>query len=82
MKNNLHQIAERLVEDGKGILAADESTATITKRFSQINLQSTPENRRSYRECSFELKMQWKATYLESFYMMKQSVKIVKVARR
>ena len=56
MKNNLHQIAEKLVEDGKGILAADESTATITKRFSQINLQSTPENRRSYREMLFRTK--------------------------
>ena len=38
----LNQIAEKLVQNGKGILAADESTATITKRFDQINLQSTP----------------------------------------
>ena len=53
MKNILHQIAEKLVENGKGILAADESTATITKRFDQINLQSTPENRRNYREMLF-----------------------------
>ena len=50
MKNILHQIAEKLVENGKGILAADESTATITKRFDQINLQSTPENRRLQRD--------------------------------
>ena len=56
MKNNLHQTAEKLVADGKGILAADESTATITKRFSQINLQSTPENRRNYREMLFRTK--------------------------
>ena len=53
MNNILHQIAEKLVENGKGILAADESTATITKRFDQINLQSTPENRRNYREMLF-----------------------------
>ena len=51
---NLYQIAEKLVENGKGILAADESTATITKRFSQINLPSTPENRRNYREMLFQ----------------------------
>jgi fructose-bisphosphate aldolase class I len=56
MKNILHQIAEKLVENGKGILAADESTATITKRFNQINLQSTPENRRNYREMLFRTK--------------------------
>ena len=56
MKNILQQIAEKLVENGKGILAADESTATIAKRFSQINLQSTPENRRNYREMLFSTK--------------------------
>ena len=53
MKNILHQTAQKLVETGKGILAADESTATITKRFDQINLKSTPENRRDYREMLF-----------------------------
>ena len=53
MNDILHQIAEKLVQNGKGILAADESTATITKRFDQINLQSTPENRRDYREMLF-----------------------------
>jgi fructose-bisphosphate aldolase class I len=42
-----------LVVPGKGILAADESTATITKRFQSINVESTEENRRIYRELLF-----------------------------
>jgi len=42
-----------LVALGKGILAADESTPTITKRFKTIDLPSTEENRRAYREMLF-----------------------------
>src|SRR5438128_7987705 len=42
-----------LVAPGKGILAADESTPTITKRFDSIELPSTEENRRAYREMLF-----------------------------
>src|SRR2546426_1400248 len=42
-----------LVAPGKGILAADESTPTITKRFKTIELPSTEENRRAYREMLF-----------------------------
>ena len=42
-----------LVAPGKGILAADESTPTITKRFKTIDLSSTEENRRAYREMLF-----------------------------
>lgn len=42
--------ARALVADGKGILAADESLGTIEKRFRAINIPSTEENRRSYRE--------------------------------
>ncbi|HJT36857.1 MAG TPA: class I fructose-bisphosphate aldolase, partial [Actinomycetota bacterium] len=42
-----------LVARGKGILAADESSGTIKKRFDAINLESTEENRRSYRELLF-----------------------------
>lgn len=51
--NNVDQLATtitNLVKPGKGILAADESTATITKRFQSINVTSTEENRRIYRE--------------------------------
>ena len=45
--------AQALVAPGKGILAADESTSTIKKRFDTIKLESTEENRRSYRELLF-----------------------------
>ena len=51
--NNLENTAQLLVAPGKGILAADESTATITKRFQAINIPSTEENRRAYRELLF-----------------------------
>src|SRR5215207_5879992 len=49
----LQSTAEALVADGKGILAADESTGTITKRFDSIELESTEENRRAYRDMLF-----------------------------
>ena len=42
-----------LTAEGKGILAADESSNTIDKRFAAINLESTEENRRMYRELLF-----------------------------
>jgi fructose-bisphosphate aldolase class I len=42
--------AEAMVAEGKGILAIDESSGTIAKRFSAINVESTEENRRAYRE--------------------------------
>jgi fructose-bisphosphate aldolase, class I len=49
----LHQIARAIVADGKGILAADESTGTIKKRFDSIGVESTEETRRAYRELLF-----------------------------
>src|SRR5438309_8457766 len=49
----LEATARALVAPGKGILAADESTPTITKRFDSIELPSTEENRRAYREMLF-----------------------------
>ena len=45
--------ARALVAKHRGILAADESTSTITKRFNSIKLESTEENRRAYREMLF-----------------------------
>jgi fructose-bisphosphate aldolase class I len=54
--DNLQSIAKRLVAPGKGILAADESLPTIEKRFKSINLPSTEENRRAYREVLFTTK--------------------------
>ena len=50
---NLEQTALALVADGKGILAADESTGTIKKRFDSISIESTEDNRRAYREMLF-----------------------------
>src|SRR5437879_13205560 len=49
----LEATAEALVAEGKGILAADESDGTIKKRFDSIGVESTEENRRSYRELLF-----------------------------
>ncbi|HET9107869.1 MAG TPA: class I fructose-bisphosphate aldolase [Steroidobacteraceae bacterium] len=52
-RNELARIAQAMVAKGKGILAADESTGTIKKRFDAIRLESTEEQRRSYRELLF-----------------------------
>jgi fructose-bisphosphate aldolase class I len=49
----LHEIAKALVAEGKGILAADESSGTIKKRFDSIGVESTEENRRFYRDLLF-----------------------------
>ncbi len=51
--HELEATIQQLAIPGKGILAADESTGTIAKRFNSINLESTPENRRAYRELLF-----------------------------
>jgi fructose-bisphosphate aldolase, class I len=48
--NDLASIAQAMVAPGKGILAIDESLGTIKKRFDGINVDSTEENRRAYRE--------------------------------
>jgi fructose-bisphosphate aldolase class I len=53
MSERLEDIAAKMVADGKGILAADESSATIKKRFDTIGLESTPDSRRDYREMFF-----------------------------
>ena len=52
-KKSLEDIAQKMVADGKGILAADESTGTIKKRFDTIALESTEDSRRDYREMLF-----------------------------
>jgi len=49
----LKNIAKQMVELGKGILAADESTGTIGKRFNAINLENTETNRQVYRQLLF-----------------------------
>jgi fructose-bisphosphate aldolase class I len=49
----LEEIARTLVAPGKGILAADESTSTIKRRFDAIGVENTEDNRRAYRELLF-----------------------------
>ena len=51
--SELHAVALKMVEKGKGILAADESNPTCTKRFESINTNSNPENRNFYRNILF-----------------------------
>ena len=51
--NELENIAKQMVAKGKGILAADESTGTMTKRLSSVNVESTSENRLKFRETLF-----------------------------
>ncbi|GAK68842.1 putative fructose-bisphosphate aldolase [Agrobacterium rubi TR3 = NBRC 13261] len=53
MTERLEDIAVKMVANGKGLLAADESTGTIKKRFDGINLESTETSRRDYREMLF-----------------------------
>jgi fructose-bisphosphate aldolase, class I len=49
----LNKVAEAMVAPGRGILAADESTGTIKKRFDALGVESTPDTRRDYRELLF-----------------------------
>jgi fructose-bisphosphate aldolase class I len=53
MTTTLEQVAQAMVAPGKGILAADESTGTIAKRFDSIKAENTEDNRRDYREMLF-----------------------------
>jgi len=51
--SELENIAKQMLAKGKGILAADESTGTMTKRLSSVNVESTSENRLKFRETLF-----------------------------
>jgi fructose-bisphosphate aldolase, class I len=53
MSHDLESVAATLVADGKGILAADETVPTLTKRFDALGIQSTEQSRRTYREMLF-----------------------------
>ncbi len=53
MSERLEDIAAKMMAPGKGILAADESTSTIKKRFDDIDVHSTEDTRRAYRELLF-----------------------------
>ena len=51
--NNIEEVANYMVADGKGILAADESTGTMTKRLESVSVQSTANNRLNFRNTLF-----------------------------
>ena len=51
--SELNKIALKILSNGKGILAADESNGTMTKRLESVNIPSTPENRLLFRETLF-----------------------------
>ena len=51
----MQDIINKIAATGKGILAADESTPTITKRLESVGIESTPENRHYYRHALFSL---------------------------
>ena len=53
MSHDLESIANALVAEGKGILAADETVPTLTKRFDSLSIPSTEQSRRTYREMLF-----------------------------
>jgi len=48
--SEIEKIAKQIIAKGRGILAADESTGTMTKRLSSVNIESTAENRLKFRE--------------------------------
>ena len=52
-EENIENIAKKIVENNKGILAADESTNTIKKRFNSINVESNEKTRCFYRDTLF-----------------------------
>ena len=54
--SELNKIALKIISDGKGILAADESNGTMTKRLEAVNITSSPENRLLFREILFSSK--------------------------
>src|SRR3954469_2555151 len=51
--SELAKVARAMDARGKGILAADESTGTIAKRFTSINVENSEQNRRAYRDMLF-----------------------------
>ena len=67
--SEIEKIAKQMVAKGKGILAADESTGTMTKRLSSVNVESTSENRLKFREILFS--SSFKFPYCQTGYCKK-----------
>jgi fructose-bisphosphate aldolase, class I len=53
MHHELERISQTLVAEGKGILAADETVPTLTRRFDTLGIQSTEQSRRTYRDAFY-----------------------------
>jgi len=65
--------AQAIIATGKGVLAADESSGTIQRRFDSINVESTEQNRRNYREMLFRTK--GIADYLSGVIMFDETIR-------
>ena len=70
---SLSDIAQTLVAPGKGILAADESTATIKRRFDSIGVANTEDNRRAYRELLFRTR--GAASYISGVILYDETIR-------
>jgi fructose-bisphosphate aldolase class I len=70
----LNGIARKMTAKGKGILAADESTSTIAKRFDKIGVENTENNRRDYRELLFRTDEAMK-TYVSGVILFDETIK-------
>ena len=65
--SELNNIALKILNKGKGILAADESTGTMTKRLEAVKVQSNPENRLLFREIiqfTSNARMYWRRNFI------------------
>ena len=71
--HDLNETARAIVADHKGILAADESTGTIKKRFDSIHVESTETNRRDYREMLFTT--QGAADYISGVILYDETIR-------
>ena len=66
--SELNKIALKIISNGKGILAADESNGTMTKRLEAVNVKSTPENRLAFREILFSSNLCPGTVYTNCYY--------------
>jgi len=71
-ETELRATIAKMIEPGKGVLAADESIATITKRFKALNIESTEETRRAYRQLLFTTR--GAAEYLSGIILFEETL--------
>jgi fructose-bisphosphate aldolase class I len=71
--DDLESVAATLVADGKGILAADETVPTLTKRFDTLGIPSTAQSRRTYREMLFTVP--GAATFIGGVIMQDETIR-------